>query len=72
MNDRGCFHHVEPERRVDCARETARVKDILGHENFASVKSHLKLEIVDLKDAHRRFHPREQEEGRNVDGPSNA
>jgi hypothetical protein len=32
-----------------------------GHENFRSLQSCVKLEIVDLKDAHRRFHPREQE-----------
>lgn len=36
------------------------VKDILGHEDFRSLQSYVKLEIVDLKDAHRRFHPREQ------------
>jgi integrase/recombinase XerD len=38
------------------------VKDILGHEDFRSLQSYVKLEIVDLKDAHRRFHPREQGE----------
>jgi integrase/recombinase XerD len=38
----------------------AHVKDLLGHEDFASLKSYIRLEIVDLKDAHRKFHPREQ------------
>ena len=40
----------------------AHVKDLLGHEDFTSLQSYVKLEIVDLKDAHRRFHPREQGE----------
>jgi integrase/recombinase XerD len=38
----------------------AHVKDLLGHEDFTSLQSYVKLEIVDLKDAHRRFHPRER------------
>jgi integrase/recombinase XerD len=40
----------------------AHVKDLLGHEDFASLDAYIKLEIQDLKDAHRRFHPREQDE----------
>ena len=36
------------------------VKDILGHEDFRSLQAYVRLEIVDLKDAHKRFHPREQ------------
>lgn len=41
----------------------AHVKDLLGHEDFSSLDAYVCLEIVDLKDAHRRFHPREQEDG---------
>jgi len=44
------------------------VKDILGHSDFRSLQSYVRLEIVDLKDAHRRFHPREQE-GEDDKGP---
>ncbi len=40
----------------------AHVKDLLGHEDFASLDAYVRLEIADLKEAHRRFHPREQEE----------
>ncbi len=36
------------------------VKDILGHEDYRSLQAYVNLEIVDLKDAHRKFHPREQ------------
>ncbi|MGH9659948.1 MAG: tyrosine-type recombinase/integrase, partial [Bryobacteraceae bacterium] len=36
----------------------AHVKDLLGHEDFASLDAYVRLEIQDLKDAHRRFHPR--------------
>jgi integrase/recombinase XerD len=46
----------------------AHVKDLLGHEDFDSLKSYLKLEIVDLKDAHRRFHPREQDDADGLAG----
>jgi integrase/recombinase XerD len=45
----------------------AHVKDLLGHEDYASMKSYIKLEIVDLKDAHRKFHPREQASGEDPD-----
>jgi site-specific recombinase XerD len=38
------------------------VKDLLGHEDYGSLKSYIRLEIVDLKDAHRKLHPREQGE----------
>jgi site-specific recombinase XerD len=39
----------------------AHVKDLLGHGDFGSLQAYVKLEITDLKEAHRRFHPREQE-----------
>jgi len=39
----------------------AHVKDLLGHEDFSSLDAYVRLEIVDLKDAHRKFHPREQD-----------
>lgn len=45
------------------------VKDILGHDDFRSLQAYVNLEIVDLKDAHRRFHPREQDGGENSDAP---
>jgi site-specific recombinase XerD len=38
----------------------AHVKELLGHEDFSSLDAYIRLEIVDLKDAHRKFHPREQ------------
>jgi integrase/recombinase XerD len=40
----------------------AHVKELLGHSDFSSLDAYIRLEIVDLKDAHKRFHPREQEE----------
>ena len=38
----------------------AHVKDLLGHEDFGSLQDYIRLEITDLKEAHKRFHPREQ------------
>jgi integrase/recombinase XerD len=53
--------------RRSCATElirdganSAHVKDILGHEDFSSLAAHVKLAVVDLKEALNRFHPREQ------------
>ncbi len=40
----------------------AHVKELLGHEDYSSLDAYVRLEIVDLKDAHRKFHPREQDE----------
>ncbi len=39
----------------------AHVKDLLGHEDFASLDAYVRLEIQDLKEPHRKFHPREQD-----------
>jgi integrase/recombinase XerD len=35
------------------------VKDLLGHQDFASLDSYVKLAIVDLKEALAKYHPRE-------------
>jgi len=40
--------------------DVAHVKDLLGHEDFASMKSYIRLEIVDLRDSYKKSHPREQ------------
>jgi integrase/recombinase XerD len=53
--------------RRSCATEMIRagasaghVKEILGHEDFASLSSYVKLAAADLKEALLRFHPRER------------
>ncbi|HVR85033.1 MAG TPA: hypothetical protein VMU54_12025 [Planctomycetota bacterium] len=33
----------------------------MGHEDYSSLDAYVRLEIVDLKHAHRKFHPREQD-----------
>jgi integrase/recombinase XerD len=43
------------------------VKDLLGQGDFRSLQSYVRLEIADLKEAHRKFHPRERDEGGNDD-----
>jgi integrase/recombinase XerD len=54
--------------RRACATEMIRrnanpwhVKELLGHEDFRSLDVYTKLTILDLKAAHRKFHPRESE-----------
>jgi integrase/recombinase XerD len=53
--------------RRACATEMIRrsanpwhVKELLGHEDFRSLDVYAKLTILDLKAAHRKYHPREQ------------
>jgi integrase/recombinase XerD len=56
--------------RRACATEMIRananpwhVKELLGHEDFRSLDVYARLTITDLKAAHKRYHPREREEG---------
>ena len=37
------------------------VQQILGHRSLATTERYLRLTITDLKEAHRKFHPREQQ-----------
>jgi integrase/recombinase XerD len=37
------------------------VQDLLGHESLATTERYLRITITDLKEAHRKFHPRERE-----------
>jgi len=37
------------------------VQDLLGHGSLATTERYLRLTIADLKEAHARFHPREQQ-----------
>jgi integrase/recombinase XerD len=36
------------------------VQELLGHKSLATTERYLRLTITDLKEAHRRFHPRER------------
>ena len=46
-----------------------RVKELLGHEDFRSLDVYARLTILDLKAAHRKHHPREQESEPDEDDP---
>jgi integrase/recombinase XerD len=48
----------------------AHVKDLLGHDDFRSLDAYVRLEIQDLKEAHRRFHPRERDEDNDASMPA--
>ncbi|MBI1869705.1 MAG: tyrosine-type recombinase/integrase [Chlamydiae bacterium] len=37
------------------------VKELLGHEHLDSLEPYLKLSIVDLKEVHKKCHPRERQ-----------
>jgi integrase/recombinase XerD len=54
--------------RRACATEMIRgnanpwhVKELLGHEDFRSLDVYARLTIMDLKAAHKKYHPRERE-----------
>jgi len=40
------------------------VQEMLGHKSLATTERYLRLSIADLKEAHRKFHPREQQQRR--------
>ena len=37
------------------------VQEMLGHRSLATTERYLRLTIADLKEAHHKFHPREQQ-----------
>jgi len=48
---------------VEAARTEAslrNVQDLLGHRSLSTTERYLRLTITDLKEAHTKFHPREQ------------
>jgi integrase/recombinase XerD len=40
------------------------VQEMLGHKSLATTERYLRLTVTDLKEAHRKFHPREQQQRR--------
>jgi integrase/recombinase XerD len=40
------------------------VQEMLGHKSLATTERYLRLTITDLKEAHQKFHPREQQQQR--------
>ena len=45
------------------------VQQLLGHVSLATTERYLRLTITDLKEAHRKFHPREQQQRRKEQRP---
>ncbi|VAX34826.1 hypothetical protein MNBD_UNCLBAC01-958 [hydrothermal vent metagenome] len=37
------------------------VQEMLGHSSINTTQKYIQLSIVDLKEAHRKYHPRERE-----------
>ncbi|MDD5201256.1 MAG: hypothetical protein PHC88_15805 [Terrimicrobiaceae bacterium] len=37
------------------------VQELMGHRSLATTERYTRLTIADLKEAHRRFHPREKD-----------
>jgi len=39
------------------------IQELLGHASLLSTQVYTAVSIVDLKEAHRKYHPREREKG---------
>jgi integrase/recombinase XerD len=56
-----CWRHTCATHLVKNAANLRHVQEILGHKNLSSTETYLRLTITDLKEAHRKCHPRERE-----------
>ena len=56
-----CWRHTCATHLVQNAANLRHVQEMLGHKNLSTTERYLQLTITDLKEAHRKFHPRERE-----------
>jgi integrase/recombinase XerD len=54
------WRHTCATHLVQNSANLRHVQDLLGHGSLATTERYLRLTIADLKEAHARFHPREQ------------
>jgi len=54
------WRHTSATHLVQNSANLRHVQDLLGHGSLATTERYLRLTIADLKEAHARFHPREQ------------
>jgi integrase/recombinase XerD len=59
-----CWRHTCATHLVKNAANLRHVQEMLGHKNLSTTETYLRLTITDLKEAHRKCHPREREHGR--------
>ena len=55
------FRHAFATHMIRNRANVRHVQEMLGHAKLETTERYLHLTILDLKDAHRRFHPRERE-----------
>ena len=55
------WRHTCATHLVKNAANLRHVQEMLGHKNLSTTERYLQLTITDLKEAHRKFHPRERE-----------
>jgi integrase/recombinase XerD len=58
------FRHACATDMIRNRANVRHVQQMLGHAKLETTERYLHLTILDLKDAHRRFHPRERDDGR--------
>jgi integrase/recombinase XerD len=56
-----CWRHTCATHLVKNAANLRHVQELLGHKNLSTTETYLRLTITDLKEAHRKCHPRERE-----------
>ncbi len=55
------WRHTCATHLVKNAANLRHVQEMLGHKNLSTTERYLQLTITDLKEAHRKFHPRGRE-----------
>ena len=58
------FRHTVATHLVRNRANLRHVQEILGHKSLNTTQKYIQLTITDLKEAHRKYHPREQEAGK--------
>lgn len=66
------FRHSCATHMMRAGAPIRHLQELLGHASVETTQIYTQLTINDLKDAHRRFHPREQSAPALVGRPSNA
>ncbi|MCK4428368.1 MAG: tyrosine-type recombinase/integrase [candidate division Zixibacteria bacterium] len=55
------FRHSCATHMIKNRASLRHIQEILGHESLTSTQKYIQLTITDLKEAHKKYHPREKD-----------